>query len=213
MAAPGGLRAGRPASSSSASPRPTGPASMTNPSLLPAGYMLKRVAARPDWLVAPGVDDIYSVSGCISADFADYIGHWRHNGFWLFDNPRPMVAIATAEDIDSPVSPSSITSCSRRPSTRTRAPGRPLPPIRPSSRRSSRRHRRRSPATTSRPSRRTTRQNARRSPATTLPAGRRSTAIACSRASMRPARRSMPAFSTGASRDRSASSRSIGSAP
>ncbi|MCZ0736563.1 hypothetical protein [Phreatobacter sp. AB_2022a] len=73
---------------------------MTNPSLLPAGYMLKRVAARPDWLVAPGVDDIYSVSGCISADFADYIGHWRHNGFWLFDNPRPMVAIATAEDID-----------------------------------------------------------------------------------------------------------------
>lgn len=73
---------------------------MTDADMLPAGYMLKRVAARPDWLKVSGVDDIYSVSGCISADFVDYINYWRHNGFWLFDNPRIMTEIAAEEGID-----------------------------------------------------------------------------------------------------------------
>jgi hypothetical protein len=51
------------------------------------GYMYKRVESRPDWLGASHVADIYSLSGCISEDFADYIPFWRHNGFWLFDSP------------------------------------------------------------------------------------------------------------------------------
>ncbi len=42
--------------------------------------MAKRVSKRPDWLKAPQVIDIYSVSGCISKNFADYINYWRHNG-------------------------------------------------------------------------------------------------------------------------------------
>ena len=51
------------------------------------GYMYKRVESRPEWLKAPRVVDIYSLSGCISEDFADYIPLWKHNGFWLFDSP------------------------------------------------------------------------------------------------------------------------------
>ena len=56
--------------------------------------MAKHVRRRPDWLAAPGVVDIYSVSGCISENFADYVNFWRHNGYWLFDSPRIIQEVA-----------------------------------------------------------------------------------------------------------------------
>lgn len=62
----------------------------------PLGYMYKRVASRPEWLQAPQVRDICSLSGCISSDFADYIKYWKHNGFWLFDSPA-IIQTLTAE--------------------------------------------------------------------------------------------------------------------
>jgi hypothetical protein len=66
----------------------------------PAGYMAKRVAARPDWLPAERVSSIYSVSGCVSNDFADYINFWKHNGYWLFDSPEAILEIAREQGID-----------------------------------------------------------------------------------------------------------------
>jgi len=45
--------------------------------MVPAGYMAKRVVARPDWLPAERVSSIYSVSGCVSENFADYINFWE----------------------------------------------------------------------------------------------------------------------------------------
>lgn len=69
--------------------------------ILSAGYVYKRIAARPDWDDIPlHVEDIYSVSGCMSEMFTDYTRHWRHNGFWLFDRPDIMADIAKAEGID-----------------------------------------------------------------------------------------------------------------
>lgn len=62
--------------------------------MVPIGYMYKRVALRPDWLEAGAVRDIYSLSGCISEYFADYINFWRHNGYWLFDSPEIMEKLA-----------------------------------------------------------------------------------------------------------------------
>jgi hypothetical protein len=61
--------------------------------MIPAGYMLKKYAPRPDWLKAPAVADIYSVSGCIAAPFADYINFWKHNGYWFFDAPEILRAL------------------------------------------------------------------------------------------------------------------------
>ncbi|WP_205630036.1 hypothetical protein [Curvibacter sp. PAE-UM] len=61
--------------------------------------MYKQVARRPDWIKAPNVGDIYSLSGCVSKDFADYINFWRHNGYWLFDSPRIIEEIALANSI------------------------------------------------------------------------------------------------------------------
>ena len=43
---------------------------------------------RPGWLKAEQVEQIYSVSGCISENFADYVKFWKHNGYWLFDSPE-----------------------------------------------------------------------------------------------------------------------------
>lgn len=68
--------------------------------MTPAGYMAKRVVARPDWIKAPKVDDVYSLSGCVSAFFADYIKYWRHNGYWLFDSPDIIKSLALENAID-----------------------------------------------------------------------------------------------------------------
>ncbi len=67
--------------------------------MVPVGYMAKRVYKRPDWLKAPHVADIYSVSGCVSEDFADYINFWKHNGFWLFDSPEVIKDLAEENSI------------------------------------------------------------------------------------------------------------------
>jgi hypothetical protein len=63
------------------------------------GYMYKRVAAAPDSLCGSQVADIYSLSSHISADFADYIDFWCHNGYWLFDSPAALHALAAQESI------------------------------------------------------------------------------------------------------------------
>ena len=68
--------------------------------MVPAGYMAKRVAPRPDWLPAEHVSSIYSVSQCVTEDFADYINFWKHNGYWLFDSPAIIIDLARENDID-----------------------------------------------------------------------------------------------------------------
>ena len=67
--------------------------------MIPAGYLFKMVAATPAWLGDPRVAHIHSLSGCTSEPFCDYVGHWRHNGHWLFDSPAVMHEIAHAEEI------------------------------------------------------------------------------------------------------------------
>jgi hypothetical protein len=68
--------------------------------VVPAGYMAKRVAERPHWLPAERVSSIYSVSGCVSENFTEYITFWKHNGYWLFDSPEVIIEIARENRID-----------------------------------------------------------------------------------------------------------------
>jgi len=68
--------------------------------MVPAGYMAKRVVGRPDWLTTERVSGIYSVSGCVSENFADYITFWKHNGYWLFDSPEVIIRLAREHEID-----------------------------------------------------------------------------------------------------------------
>jgi hypothetical protein len=67
--------------------------------MTPAGYMFKRVATKPAHLDA-AVVDIYSVSNCISENFADFINYWKHNGYWLFDRPEIIEELSEQENLD-----------------------------------------------------------------------------------------------------------------
>jgi hypothetical protein len=68
--------------------------------MTPLGYLYKRVALCTDGMdLPPHVHDIYSVSSCISDDFADYIPYWKHNGFWLFDTPQVMHSLVDEHSI------------------------------------------------------------------------------------------------------------------
>src|SRR5688572_14930131 len=68
--------------------------------MVPAGYMAKNVVKRPDWIQASKVDDVYSVSGCVSESFADYIKYWKHNGYWFFDSIEIIKSLAEEQAID-----------------------------------------------------------------------------------------------------------------
>jgi len=68
--------------------------------MIPAGYMAKRVVVRPDWIKTGRVSDIYSVSGCVSNDFANFINFWKHNGYWFFDSPRIIQQLTQENGID-----------------------------------------------------------------------------------------------------------------
>ena len=68
--------------------------------MIPAGYMAKLIVTRPDWLEADRVVDVYSVSNCVSDDFADYINCWKHNGYWFFDSPQTIRELAKVSSLD-----------------------------------------------------------------------------------------------------------------
>jgi hypothetical protein len=53
-----------------------------------AGYFPKRIALRDEWLKAPAVREVWSVSECISEGPPDWVSQWRHNDVWLFDTPE-----------------------------------------------------------------------------------------------------------------------------
>lgn len=61
--------------------------------MTPAGYMAKRVKA-PEGFHPDGVLDVYSLSSCVNDNFADCIPYWKHNGYWLFDSPEIIQAVA-----------------------------------------------------------------------------------------------------------------------
>jgi hypothetical protein len=70
--------------------------------MIPIGYLAKQSVKRPEGFEdqIPQVLDIYSVSSCVNEDFADYIGYWKHNGYWLFDSPELIREICNEHSIE-----------------------------------------------------------------------------------------------------------------
>lgn len=59
--------------------------------MIPVGYMLKRVRNSPAWLGVSHVDQVYSVSSCISENFRqEWMDDWKHNGYWFFNDPETL---------------------------------------------------------------------------------------------------------------------------
>jgi hypothetical protein len=69
--------------------------------MIPVGYMAKRIAAQiPEWLSAPAVRDIYSVSSCVNSDLAEEVPRWKLNSHGLFNSREEMRSIANSEGLD-----------------------------------------------------------------------------------------------------------------
>lgn len=74
---------------------------MSSDAFVPAGYLYRNVASKPEWLKAASVVDLYSVSTCSSKAFTDdYFERWKHNELWLFDEPETMTPIAEEAGVD-----------------------------------------------------------------------------------------------------------------
>jgi len=69
--------------------------------MTPAGYLAKKIHNDTAWLKNPAVVDVCSVSNCISEAFCDYIPYWKHNGYWLFDAPETVAAVANEAGVDT----------------------------------------------------------------------------------------------------------------
>jgi hypothetical protein len=68
--------------------------------MIPVGYMAKSSCKKPKGFDLPNIDNVYSVGSCVNDDFADYINYWKHNGYWLFDSPEIIRAVAQENSID-----------------------------------------------------------------------------------------------------------------
>ena len=68
--------------------------------MIPVGYLAKSSCRKPKAFELANVDEVYSVGSCVNDDFAEYIDHWKHNGYWLFDSPDVIRAVAQENSID-----------------------------------------------------------------------------------------------------------------
>ena len=58
---------------------------------------------RPDWLKSAGVEEVCSVSTCVSDAPDGWIDQWRHNEMWVYDTPelaRSVVPDAARHEFD-----------------------------------------------------------------------------------------------------------------
>jgi hypothetical protein len=62
---------------------------------IPIGYFAKWIVERPEWLNVPNVEDICSVSECMSAGPDDWFSLWKHNALCLFDDEQVIADIAS----------------------------------------------------------------------------------------------------------------------
>lgn len=62
--------------------------------MIPAGYLLKRVVAPPEYLAGAAINDVCSVSHCVNDDVVDVQKVWRHNGFGVANDPETLWSLA-----------------------------------------------------------------------------------------------------------------------
>ena len=68
--------------------------------MVPVGYIAKRIPLQaPDWLAAPGVQDVFAVSSCVNDDLFD-VPHLEQNGYGVFNSAGEVRARAAAEGVD-----------------------------------------------------------------------------------------------------------------
>ena len=69
--------------------------------MIPAGYLLKRIAPPPDYLSGANADDVCSVSGCVNDDIVDLYGQWKQNEFGVASTPDILWSLAASDGCDT----------------------------------------------------------------------------------------------------------------
>lgn len=69
--------------------------------MVPAGYLLKRVATPPGWLPTAGLIDVCSVADCVNENVVDLQKIWRHNGYGVANDPRELWTLAAPPEADA----------------------------------------------------------------------------------------------------------------
>jgi hypothetical protein len=64
-----------------------------------AGFFPKATLASPDWLAAPAVREIASVSCCLSPAPDGWITHWRHNALGFYASEAAALSVCTDKSI------------------------------------------------------------------------------------------------------------------
>lgn len=71
--------------------------------MIPIGYMYKILWPKRNLQLAKQIENVYTLGDCSgnsTHDFYDYVTLWKHNGYWLFNTPEEMQAIANELQID-----------------------------------------------------------------------------------------------------------------
>jgi hypothetical protein len=63
------------------------------------GYFPKLIATRPEWLAEPTVEDVCSVSKCVSPGPDDWVDQWRHNLLGWFNTVTDARSVVPANDV------------------------------------------------------------------------------------------------------------------
>lgn len=67
--------------------------------MIDAGYFPKRIVPRPDYIDAPRVREICSVSNCISTGPDDWLDSWLHNEFGWFNSVEDALRVVPSESL------------------------------------------------------------------------------------------------------------------
>jgi hypothetical protein len=71
---------------------------MTKPEPILIGFFPKKTERAPSWLGVTSVEEICSVSNCISKPPKNWIDHWKHNmTWWLYDTEDVAWAITESD--------------------------------------------------------------------------------------------------------------------
>lgn len=65
--------------------------------MVPAGYLLKRPQPPEEWLKAPHVREVCSVSNCVNPGLINVENVWMHNDSRLANNPETLWRIASIQ--------------------------------------------------------------------------------------------------------------------
>jgi len=64
------------------------------------GYFPKLTMKAPEGLKAHGVEEVCSVSTCVSHGPGDWINEWRHNEMWVYDTEEIAWSVVPSEEME-----------------------------------------------------------------------------------------------------------------